>query len=99
MNNGVYKVRHLSPSSAPVSPHPFNGSIFPYALLTHSLACSYRREQTGFATTQEAYESNIYPLFESLDRLEKMLGDGRQYIANTDELSEADVRLYTTIVS
>ncbi|GAA5999028.1 glutathione S-transferase family protein [Rhodotorula paludigena] len=54
--------------------------------------------KTGFATTQEAYESNIYPLFESLDRLEKMLGDGRKYIANTDELSEADVRLYTTII-
>ncbi|GAA5826930.1 hypothetical protein JCM3770_006309 [Rhodotorula araucariae] len=52
----------------------------------------------GFATTQEAYESNLYPLFDSLDRLEKMLGDGRKYIAGSDQLTEADVRLYTTIV-
>lgn len=27
----------------------------------------------GFATTQEAYDTNIYPLFESLDRLENHL--------------------------
>ncbi|GAA6027232.1 hypothetical protein JCM8097_002508 [Rhodosporidiobolus ruineniae] len=53
--------------------------------------------KSGFATTQEAYESNVIPLFESLDRLEKMLDGGKEFIAG-DQLSEADVRLYTTIV-
>lgn len=51
----------------------------------------------GFATTQEAYESNMGPLFESLERLDKLLAD-RKYVAGTDAISEADVRLYTTIV-
>lgn len=29
----------------------------------------------GFATTQEAYDTNVYPLFDSLDRLEKHLSE------------------------
>ncbi|GAA6021455.1 hypothetical protein JCM10207_004741 [Rhodosporidiobolus poonsookiae] len=53
--------------------------------------------KSGFATTQEAYESNVVPLFESLDRLEKMLEGGKEFIAGP-QLTEADVRLYTTIV-
>ncbi|GAA5929908.1 hypothetical protein JCM3775_004461 [Rhodotorula graminis] len=51
----------------------------------------------GFATTQKAYESNMGPLFDSLERLDKLLAD-RKYVAGTDNISEADVRLYTTIV-
>lgn len=51
----------------------------------------------GFATTQAAYQSNIKPLFDSLDRIEKMLQDGRTYLY-ADKLTEADIRLYTTIV-
>jgi glutathionyl-hydroquinone reductase len=31
--------------------------------------------KVGFATTQEAYDANIYPLFNSLDRLEAHLAD------------------------
>ncbi|CAE6446320.1 unnamed protein product [Rhizoctonia solani] len=50
----------------------------------------------GFATTQEAYESAVGPLFQSLDRLEKMI-DGKEYYIG-DRLTEADIRLYTTIV-
>jgi len=50
----------------------------------------------GFATSQEAYESNITPLFKSLDRLEKIL-EGKDYLVG-NTLTEADVRLYTTIV-
>ncbi|BGP16068.1 hypothetical protein JCM10213_006796 [Rhodosporidiobolus nylandii] len=53
--------------------------------------------KSGFATTQEAYESNVVPLFESLDRLEKMLDGGKEFIAG-DQLTEADVRLFTTII-
>ncbi len=51
----------------------------------------------GFATTQEAYESNVGPLFESLDRVEKILSDGRKYLTG-DRLTEADIRLWTTII-
>ncbi|TIB77616.1 glutathione S-transferase omega-like 2 [Wallemia mellicola] len=53
--------------------------------------------KSGFATTQEAYEGNVKPLFESLDRLEKILSDGRDFLIG-GQLTEADIRLYTTIV-
>ena len=54
--------------------------------------------KSGFASTQQAYENNVKPLFESLDRLEKILSDGRDFLVG-GQLTEADVRLYTTIVS
>ncbi|GAA5939423.1 hypothetical protein JCM1841_006618, partial [Sporobolomyces salmonicolor] len=54
--------------------------------------------KSGFATTQKAYENNVIPLFESLDRLEKLLDGGKEFIAGS-QLTEADVRLFTTIVS
>ena len=31
------------------------------------------RYKTGLATTQEAYEENVFPVFKSLDRLENIL--------------------------
>ncbi|EPQ52286.1 hypothetical protein GLOTRDRAFT_112236 [Gloeophyllum trabeum ATCC 11539] len=52
--------------------------------------------KTGFARTQEAYEKALFPLFESLDRLEKML-EGKQYLIG-DVLTEADIRLFVTII-
>jgi len=52
--------------------------------------------KSGFATTQAAYESNVTPLFKSLDRLEKIL-EGKDYLIG-GKLTEADVRLFTTIV-
>jgi glutathione S-transferase len=52
--------------------------------------------KTGFATTQEDYEAVVVPLFNSLDRLEKML-TGKDYLVG-DTLTEADVRLWVTIV-
>ena len=52
--------------------------------------------KSGFSSTQKAYEAAVIPLFESLDRLEKML-EGKEFlIGNT--LTEADVRLFVTIV-
>lgn len=55
--------------------------------------------KSGFATTQAAYEKAVIPLFESLDRLEKILSDGREFlIGDGKTMTEADVRLYTTIV-
>ena len=55
--------------------------------------------KTGFATTQEAYESNLFPLFESLDRLEKHLGmpSHSPYLFGK-YITEADIRLYTTMI-
>ena len=43
--------------------------------------------KTGFATTQEAYEENLIPLFKSLDRLEKILAKQRYLIG--DAVTEA----------
>ncbi|ETS84541.1 hypothetical protein PFICI_02566 [Pestalotiopsis fici W106-1] len=54
--------------------------------------------KTGFATAQDVYEKNLYALFESLDRLEGILaGHGKPYLLG-DYMTEADVRLYPTIV-
>ncbi len=50
----------------------------------------------GFATTQEAYEEAFCQLFGALDRLEERLGRQRYLVG--DRMSEADWRLFTTLV-
>ena len=50
----------------------------------------------GFATTQEAYEENFQKLFAMLDELDSRL-EGKKYLFG-DRLTEADVRLFTTLV-
>ncbi|RUO80574.1 glutathione-dependent reductase [Idiomarina tyrosinivorans] len=50
----------------------------------------------GFATTQEAYEEAYQALFAALDRVEGMLGKQRYLVG--DQLTEADWRLFTTLV-
>lgn len=50
----------------------------------------------GFATTQAAYEEALKPLFDSLDWLEQRLSNQR-YLTG-DSLTEADWRLFTTLV-
>jgi putative glutathione S-transferase len=52
--------------------------------------------RAGFATTQGAYEEAVGPLFETLDFLEARLG-GRRYLCG-DRLTEADIRLLTTLL-
>jgi len=52
--------------------------------------------KSGFATTQEAYDAAVVPLFEALDWLEERLGQGRYLMG--DRLTEADWRLWTTLV-
>ncbi|EIN08215.1 glutathione S-transferase [Punctularia strigosozonata HHB-11173 SS5] len=52
--------------------------------------------KSGFATTSKAYEAAVYPLFESLDKLEKIL-EGKDYLVG-DQLTEADIRLFPTII-
>ena len=54
--------------------------------------------KVGFATTQDAYDANVYPLFKSLDRLEAHLSDPRhQPYLFGQYITEADIRLYTTM--
>ena len=50
----------------------------------------------GFATSQEAYEKAVYPLFETLDWIEKLLSDNR--FLTGDKITEADWRLFTTLI-
>lgn len=52
--------------------------------------------KTGFAKSQEAYEENLHILFRSLDRLEELLSHGKQFLLG-NQLTEADIRLYTTL--
>ncbi|MGO4676980.1 glutathione S-transferase family protein [Bosea sp. 2YAB26] len=52
--------------------------------------------RAGFATTQEAYEEAIGPLFETLNWLEERL-KARRYLLG-DDLTEADIRLFTTLI-
>ncbi|WP_405232586.1 glutathione S-transferase family protein [Lentisalinibacter salinarum] len=52
--------------------------------------------KSGFATTQEAYEEAVYPLFETMDWLEERLAGSRWLVGDT--LTEADIRLFTTLV-
>ena len=52
--------------------------------------------KSGFATTQEAYEEAVVPLFESLDWLDDILGNNR-YLTG-DKITEADWRLFTTLI-
>ncbi|MEM5501559.1 glutathione S-transferase family protein [Ahrensia kielensis] len=52
--------------------------------------------RSGFATTQEAYEEAVYPLFDTLDMLEERLSTKRYLMG--DQITEADWRLFTTLV-
>lgn len=50
----------------------------------------------GFATSQEAYDEAVVPLFETLDWMEARLAK-RRYLCG-DRLTEADWRAFTTLV-
>ncbi|CNI50164.1 glutathione S-transferase domain-containing protein [Yersinia massiliensis] len=52
--------------------------------------------KAGFATTQSAYDEAVATLFDALDRLEQVLAKHRYLTGNT--LTEADLRLWTTLV-
>jgi len=52
--------------------------------------------KAGFATAQAAYEEAVVPLFDTLDWLEERLGQSRFLLG--DSLTEADIRLFTTLV-
>lgn len=52
--------------------------------------------KAGFASTQEAYEEAVVPLFETLDWLDERLS-GRRYLTG-DQITEADWRLLPTLI-
>lgn len=52
--------------------------------------------RAGFGTTQEAYEEAFDGLFSALDQIEALLG-GQRYLVGT-QLTEADIRLFTTLI-
>ncbi len=52
--------------------------------------------KSGFATSQAAYDAAVVPLFETLDWIEDRLGSKRYLMG--DVLTEADWRLFTTLV-
>lgn len=52
--------------------------------------------KAGFAATQSAHEEAVRPLFETLDWLEHILSSQRY--ACGDEVTEADWRLFTTLI-
>ncbi|WCN10457.1 glutathione S-transferase family protein [Marinomonas mediterranea] len=52
--------------------------------------------KSGFATTQEAYEEAVLPLFKTLDDIEVILTNQDFLIDN--QITEADWRLFTTLI-
>jgi putative glutathione S-transferase len=52
--------------------------------------------KSGFATTQGAYEEAVTALFDTLDMLEERLSRQRYLVG--DQITEADWRLFTTLV-
>ncbi|MCX5577010.1 glutathione S-transferase family protein [Kaistia terrae] len=80
------------------------GDYYPEALRSEIDALNARIYDTvnngvykaGFATSQSAYEEALHPLFASLDWLEGLLSRQR-YVAG-DRLTEADWRLFTTLL-
>jgi putative glutathione S-transferase len=50
----------------------------------------------GFATTQDAYDEAVHPLFDTLDWLDDRLSTSRYLMGDT--ITEADWRLFTTLV-
>lgn len=53
--------------------------------------------KSGFASKQGPHEEAVKNLFEHLDKVENILSDGRDYLVG-GQLTEADIRLFTTIV-
>lgn len=55
--------------------------------------------KTGFATTQEAYDQAVKGVFRTLDRLEEHLSQpGHGPYLFGDHITEADIRLYPTLL-
>ncbi len=53
--------------------------------------------KAGFATTQFAYEEAFNNVFSTMDKLEKQLSDGRDYLFG-NQLAETDIRTFVTLI-
>ncbi len=84
--------------------HPGGLDLYPEDLREEIDAINERVYETvnngvyraGFATSQDAYEEAVVALFATLDELEQRLA-GQRYLAG-DRITEADWRLFTTLV-
>lgn len=101
-NESAEIIRMLNSAFDDVGAKP--GDYYPDALRNDIHALNDRIYDTvnngvykaGFATTQEAYEEAIKPLFDTLDWLEERLSYQR-YLTGA-HVTEADWRLFTTLV-
>lgn len=101
-NESSEVIRMLNSAFDGVGARP--GDFYPQALRAEIDAVNERVYGTlnngvyraGFASSQEAYEEAVNPLFETLDWLERKL-DGSDYLVS-GTLTEADWRLFTTLV-
>ena len=101
-NESAEIIRMLNSAFDEVGARP--GDFYPEALHAEIDALNERIYDTvnngvyraGFATTQEAYDEVIAPMFETLDMLDERLSTNR-YLTG-DAITEADWRLFTTLV-
>ena len=97
-------LRILNEAFDPLATRPLP-DLYPGALRDEIDAVNERVYETvnngvyraGFATHQEAYDEAVVAVFDTLDALEARLADGRQFLFG-DTLTEADIRLFTTMV-
>lgn len=82
------------PGAPDLYPEPLRGEIDEVSQIVYREVNNgvYR---AGFATSQAAYEAAVDGLFARLDWLEERLA-GQRYLAG-DRLTEADIRLFTTL--
>ena len=93
MLNGAFDALGAAP--ADFSPPELMGTIEPINRRVYETV-NNGVYKAGFASSQQAYEEAVLPLFESLDWLEERLSRQR-YLAG-ERVTEADWRLFTTLV-
>ena len=56
--------------------------------------------RAGFAPNQEVYEKNVVPVFDALNRLEKLLAENNEKgpFVLGEEMTEVDLRLFPTLI-
>jgi len=88
--DGIAGVRPLD-----LYPEPLRGEIDDINAIVYE-AINNGVYRAGFATTQAAYDEAVTILFDALDRIEERLGSQRYLVG--DQLTEADWRLFTTLI-
>ena len=86
---------HLTGNTDDYYPEPLRSEIDDInELVYHNINNGVYR--SGFATTQDAYEKAFTQLFDALETIEQRLENNRYLVGDT--LTEADWRLFTTLV-